>query len=91
MSPDNILEHGPSVVHNNTMVFKNKYCALCHHIIDFIPFDVQFHDVEMNDEEFDNFSNLTRFQKLSCMLNYAQYELIPPTVTNLVSCVSTKP
>ena len=88
---DNILEHGPSVVHNNTMVFKNKYCALCHHIIDFIPFDVQFHDVEMNEEEFDNFSNLTRFQKLGFMFNYAQYELIPPTGTKLVSCVSTKP
>lgn len=86
---DNILEHGPSVVHNNTLVFKNKYCALCHHIIDFIPFDVQFHDFEMNEEEFDNFSNLTRFQKLSFMFTskYGVYELLPPTGTELVSCV----
>ena len=85
---DNILEHGPSVVHNNTMVFKNKYCALCHHIIDFVAFDIQFYDLSMTDEEFNNFTNLIRFQKLSFMLNYVKYQLVPPTGTELVSCVS---
>jgi len=86
---DNILEHGPSVVHNNTMVFKNKYCAICHHIIDFIPFDVQFYNhLFMTDEEFDNFTNLIRFQKMSFMYKYATYELVPPTGTALPSCVA---
>ena len=85
---DNILEHGPSVVHNNTMVFKNKFCALCNHIIDFVAFDIQFYDFFMTDEEFNNFTNLIRFQKLSLMFNYAKYQLVPPTGTELVSCVS---
>lgn len=84
----NIVEHGPPVVHNNTKLFMNKYCALCHEITDFIPFDVQFYYLQINEEEFKNLSTLTRFQKLSFIFYRAQYELVPPTGTELVWCFS---
>ncbi|CAC5356665.1 unnamed protein product [Mytilus coruscus] len=37
---DNLLENGPPVALSKNMVFKNKYCALCNDVNEYIPFDV---------------------------------------------------
>lgn len=75
------------VVQNNSKIFKNKYCALCHNVIDFTVFFIKFYNVEMNDEEFENFTKLEQIPKLNFISQRADYDLIPPVGTEFMPCM----
>lgn len=82
------VEEITPVVQNKSKIFKNKYCALCHNVIDFTGFDVKFYNLKMNDEEFENFTKLARIPKMNFVFQRADYELVPPVGTELMSCMS---
>ncbi|VDI57827.1 Hypothetical predicted protein [Mytilus galloprovincialis] len=83
----NLVESGPPVAFGNDIMFKNKYCALCYDVKEYIPFEVEFYNIKMTSDEYEYFQNQTKKSKLSYIFMNADYKLVLPPSLNLRICV----
>ncbi|CAG2248668.1 unnamed protein product [Mytilus edulis] len=80
---NDMLNTGPCVVHDE-VIFKNRYCALCHNITSYKTFDLQFIGADTRNIP----ENISRTNKLSYFFqNSIGYQLIPPNGTVVRPCM----
>ncbi|VDI08371.1 Hypothetical predicted protein [Mytilus galloprovincialis] len=82
---DDIINNGPSVA-NESIVFKNKFCAICHQVTDYVFFRLKF---SVTEESRKYLFNVSRADKLQYLINlkYMLYTTVPPQNVSIRSCI----
>ncbi|CAC5360553.1 unnamed protein product [Mytilus coruscus] len=81
---DDIINNGPSVA-NESIVFKNKFCALCHQVTDYVFFRLIF---TISDETRKHIFNVSRAEKLQYLITRNKlYKTVPPQNVSIRPCI----
>ena len=77
----NISESGILVMSHSGVVFKNKYCSLCHGVLDFSTFRIQFLSLLFKEQEFDKYSTMSTQERIDYFLQTDEtYRMVAPRV-----------
>ena len=89
---DDIFSFGPWVITDSNIVFKNRFCAKCNNISDYISFDVKFTNAKDTATQNTPSIVLAALQDLykERVKNSLFVEFIPPVDADLRQCVVTR-